>query len=114
MADLRTLQPWLQPWARWIYDYGRSFNPKLVVTSARRDSMKQQRLRADYLSGKSKIYAAPAGTSRHEFGEAFDMASVGVDPFDDWSLPWLGYYWQYYGGLYGGSSDPVHFGVRGA
>ena len=83
MADLRSLKPFLQPWARWIYDYGRSINPKLVVTSARRDSMNQQRLRDDYLSGKSQIYAAPAGTSRHEFGEAFDMASVGIDPFDD-------------------------------
>jgi len=112
MADLRTLKPWLQPWARWIYDYGRTFNSKLVVTSARRDSTKQQQLRFDYLSGKSKIYAAPPGTSRHEFGEAFDLASVGIDPFEDWTLPWLGYYWQYYGGLYGGTSDPVHFGVR--
>ncbi len=114
MADIRSLQPWLQPWARWIYDYGRSINPRLVGTSARRDSFNQQRLRTDYLSGKSRIYAAPAGTSRHEFGEAFDMASVGIDPFDDWSLPWLGYWWKYYGGLYGGESDPVHFGVRSA
>jgi len=40
------------------------------------------------------------------------MASVGVDPFDDWSLAWLGSWWQYYGGLYGGTVDPVHSGVR--
>lgn len=112
MADLRTLQPWLQPWAQWIFDYGKSFNPGLVVTSARRSSVDQQRLRDRYLSGDSPIYAAPAGTSRHEFGEAFDLASVGVDPFDDWTLPWLGYYWKYYGGLWGGEKDPVHFGVR--
>ena len=39
------------------------------------------------------------------------MASIGVDPFEDWTLPWLGYYWKYYGGLYGGKADPVHFGV---
>ena len=112
MADLRTLQPWLQPWARWIYDYGRTFNSKLVVTSARRSATDQQRLRDRFLSGDSEIYAAPVGTSQHEVGAAFDLASVGVDPFDDWTLPWLGYYWSYYGGLYGGAKDPVHFGVR--
>lgn len=112
MADLRSLQPWLQPWARWIFDYGKSINPKLVVTSARRDLWKQTQLYNDWISGKSAIPAAPPGRSRHQFGEAFDMASIGVDPFEDWSLPWLGYWWQYYGGLYGGTKDPVHFGVR--
>ena len=112
MADLRSLQPWLQPWARWIYDYGRSFNPKLVVTSARRSSVDQQRLRDRFLSGDSEIYAAPPGTSQHEIGAAFDMASIGVNPFDDWSLPWLGAWWLYAGGRYGGTKDPVHFGVR--
>lgn len=112
MASLRSLQPWLQPWAYWIFDYGKSFNPKLVVTSARRDYWKQYRLYQDYLSGKSAIPAAPPGRSRHQFGEAFDLASVGVDPFEDTSLPILGYWWQYYGGLYGGVKDPVHFGVR--
>lgn len=112
MADLRSLQPWLQPWARWIYDYGRSFNPKLVVTSARRDYAKQVTLYMMWQTGASDIPAAPPGQSKHQLGEAFDLASVGVDPFDDWSLPWLGYYWQYYGGLYGGTADPVHFGVR--
>jgi len=112
MADLRTLQPWLQPWARWIYDYGRSFNPKLVVTSARRDYADQVTLYMLWQTGVSDIPAAPPGQSKHQLGEAFDMASVGVDPFDDWTLPWLGYYWQFYGGQYGGDKDPVHFGVR--
>jgi len=112
--DLRSLQPWLQPWARWIFDYGKSINPKLVVTSARRDYWEQARLYNRYISGLSAIPAALPGQSNHQNGEAFDMASVGVDPFDDWSLPWLGYYWKYYGGSYGGTVDPVHFGVRGA
>lgn len=110
-TDLRSLQPWLQPWARWIFDYGKSFNPKLVVTSARRDMWDQMRLYNRYISGQSAILALPPGRSKHELGEAFDMASIGVDPFDDWTLPFLGSWWKYYGGLYGGERDPVHFGV---
>ena len=112
MADLRSLQPWLQPWAWWIFNYGKTFNPKLVVTSARRSYWKQMRLYDDWISGKSKIPAAPPGKSKHQKGEAFDLASIGVDPFEDESLPILGYWWSYYGGYYGGPKDPVHFGVR--
>jgi len=112
MADLRSLQPWLQPWAYWIFDWGKSWNPKLVVTSARRDWWKQFRLYQDWITGKSAIPAAPPGKSKHQLGEAFDLASIGIDPFEDESLPVLGYWWQYYGGLYGGTKDPVHFGVR--
>ena len=112
MADLRTLQPWLQPWARWIFDYGKSLDAKLVVTSARRSTWDQIRLFNRYISGETDIPAAPPGTSKHEIGEAFDMALIGEDPHDSRLLPWLGYWWQYYGGLYGGTRDPVHFGVR--
>ena len=112
MADLRSLQPWLQPWAWWIFNYGQSINPKLTVTSARRSTWDQIRLFNRYISGQSAIPAATPGTSKHELGEAFDMASIGVDPFEDPYLPWLGYWWQYYGGRYGGDRDPVHFGVR--
>ena len=112
MADLRTLQPWLQPWARWIFDYGKSIDARLTVTSARRSSWDQQRLFNRWISGQSTIPAATPGTSKHELGEAFDMASIGVNPFEDPYLPWLGRWWAYYGGLYGGTRDPVHFGVR--
>ena len=112
MADLRSLQPWLQPWARWIFDYGKSIDAKLVVTSARRSTWDQMGLYYRWISGQSDIPAAPPGKSKHEAGEAFDMARIGIDPFDDWLLPFLGSWWQYYGGLYGGEKDPVHFGVR--
>jgi len=50
----------------------------------------------------------------HERGWAFDLAQAGVDPFEDKILPWLGYWWQHYGGYYPGPRDPVHFGVRSA
>ena len=112
MADLRTLQPWLQPWARWIFDYGKSLDARLVVTSARRDQAKQWQLYQNWIAGKSEIPAAYPGTSKHELGEAFDMARIGINPLEDNLLPWLGYWWKYYGGLWGGAADPVHFGVR--
>lgn len=112
MADLRSLQPWLQPWARWISDYGKSIDPRLVVTSARRSTWDQIRLYDNWISGRSSIPAAPPGRSKHELGEAFDMARIGIDPLEDPLLPFLGSWWQYYGGLFGGDKDPVHFGVR--
>lgn len=112
MPSLSTLQPALQPWAQWIFRYGQSIDGKLVVTSARRSLAKQAELRAKYLRGESPIYAAPPGQSAHQLGWAFDMARIGVDPLDDWLLMWLGKWWTYYGGRFGGAEDPVHFGVR--
>lgn len=112
MASLSTLEPRLQPWAYWIFRYGQSLDGKLVVTSARRSRAKQLQLRMKYLSGESKIFAAMPGFSKHEIGQAFDLAQVGVDPFDSRLLPWLGKWWMHYGGLWGGERDPVHFGIR--
>jgi len=112
VATLSTLQPWLQPWANWIFRYGQTIDGRLVVTSARRSRAKQLELRMKYLSGESQIFAAMPGFSKHEIGEAFDLAQVGIDPFDSRLLPWLGKWWMYYGGLWGGDRDPVHFGVK--
>lgn len=112
MANLNTLQPGLVPWARWILAAGRVYNGKLVVTSARRSSAKQAKLRQRWERGLSKIPANRPGTSLHEFGLAFDLATMGVDPFADDLLPWLGYWWEYYGGRWGGARDPVHFQIR--
>jgi len=112
MPSVSSLQPALQPWAQWIFDYGRSLDGKLVITSARRSLQDQIRLRNRYLSGKSPIYAAPPGKSAHQYGWAFDMARVGEDALGDPLLMWLGKWWKHYGGLHGGEADPVHFGVR--
>lgn len=114
MADISTLQPALQPWARWILENGRRFAGRMVVTSALRSRIEQKRLYDRYLLGQSNIPANPPGTSEHETGWAFDLATAGVDPFDDKVLPWLGKWWSYYGGYYAGPRDPVHFGVRRA
>jgi len=112
MADLRTLQPGLVPWARWIYAVGKQQSGKLVVTSARRSSAKQAKLRSRWVRGLSSIPANRPGTSLHEFGLAFDLASIGIDPFADPLLPWLGSWWEYYGGRWGGAGDPVHFQIK--
>jgi len=63
-------------------------------------------------AGKSKIPAAPPGSSLHEIGLSFDMARLGVDPLADPLLNWLGQVWEHYGGRHGGSRDPVHFQPR--
>ena len=112
MADLRTLQPGLVPWARWIYAVGKQQSGRLVVTSARRSSAKQAQLRRRWEQGLSKVPANRPGTSLHEFGWAFDLAQIGVDPFADDLLPWLGHWWEFYGGRWGGAKDPVHFQIQ--
>ena len=112
MADLRSLHPGLVPWARWIYAVGKQQDGRLVVTSARRSRSKQAELYQRYLSGQSKIPANRPGTSLHEHGLAFDMARRGKDPLGDPLLAWLGSWWEYYGGRWGGERDPVHFQPR--
>jgi len=112
VADLRTLHPHFTPWAKELYRYGKLLDSRLVVTSALRTSAKQQRLYADWRSGKSLIPAAPPGKSLHEYGLAFDMARLGEDPLTDPLLNWLGRVWEYWGGRYGGTRDPVHYEPR--
>lgn len=91
---------------------GKQHDGRLVVTSARRSSAKQAELRRRWEMGLSKIPANRPGTSLHELGWAFDMARIGKDPLADPLLVWLGSWWEYYGGRWGGSRDPVHFQPR--
>lgn len=112
MADLNTLDPHLAPWAKWLYRGGKQYDGRLIVTSAYRSLSKQARLRAAWEAGESKIPAAKPGNSLHNFGLAFDLARLGVNPFEDPLLPWLGSIWEKVGGRYGGVRDPVHFDVR--
>ena len=109
---LGTLDSRLQPWANWIYDLGKSYDPLLVVTSAYRSYGDQQRLYDKWRRGESDIPAAPPGGSLHQHGLAFDLARIGKDPLTDPLLNWLGRVWEYYGGQYGGQRDPVHFQPR--
>lgn len=112
MANLGTLQPWIQPYAKYLLAVGRQYDPKLVVTSARRSPRKQYELYQKYLSGQSRIPANRPGTSLHEHGVAFDLARIGVDPLADPLLAWLGRVWESWGGRHGGERDPVHFQPR--
>ena len=112
MADLRTLQPDLAPYALWLYRYGKQFDGRLVVTSARRSSSKQAELRRKWESGESKIPANRPGTSLHEYGLAFDMARLGISALQDPFLMYLGEVWEWMGGRHGGIRDPVHFQPR--
>ena len=112
MADLRQLHPQLVPTARYLYAIGKYYAPLLVVTSGYRSSSKQAKLYAKWLSGESQIPAAPPGRSLHGYGLAFDLARIGIDPFTDPLLNWLGAVWESWGGRYGGNRDPVHFQVR--
>lgn len=112
MADLRTLHPNLIPWAKWLYHVGKFNDPLLVVTSAYRSPQHQQKLYIKYITGQSKIPAAPPGRSLHQQRVAFDMARIGKDPLTDPLLNYLGRLWESYGGKWGGARDPVHFQVR--
>jgi len=112
MASLNSLDSRLVPWARYLHDIGKYNDGRLVVTSARRSNAKQAELRRRWESGESQIPANRPGTSLHEFGLAFDMARLGIDPFADPLLAWLGGLWESWGGRWGGVRDPVHFQPR--
>ena len=112
MADLRTLHPYLQPYAQYLLAVGKHYDGRLVVTSARRSIAKQSQLYNDYIRGLSAIPAAPPGRSLHQHGLAWDMARIGKDPLGDPLLAWLGAVWSSWGGQWGGARDPVHFQVR--
>lgn len=100
--SLDQLQPWLVPWAKWLYRYAAAYGCQ--ITSVRRSYSEQRRLYADYLAGRSKYPAAPPGRSMHEAGRAWDM--VGRPEI----LAWLGAGWESVGGTWGGRfGDQIHF-----
>ncbi len=119
------MQPWLIPYARYlfqvggwynnVYDWGRGGGP-LIVTSTRRTPQDQYLLYQKWKRGESEIPAARPGTSMHEIGLAFDMARLGIDPFTDPLLNFLGEIWREmggeYGGQWGGGGDPVHYQAK--
>ncbi len=111
MASLNGLHPGLIPWAKWLLEVGRYYDSRLVVTSGFRDMSKQAELYQKYLAGESLIPAAPPGRSLHNYGLAFDMARLGINPLEDQLLIWLGLLWQNVGGSHGSRQDPVHFQV---
>lgn len=110
MPSLATLDPAFRPYAEQFYAWARGLGAPLVVTSARRSYQEQAHLYHMYLAGRSKLTALPPGTSQHQRGLAFDMATPGVDPQADPWLAYLGPLWRsQMNGVWGGEADPVHF-----
>lgn len=100
-ASLGTLEPWLQPWARWLIAH---YPAGITITSTRRSRAKQTALYRRYLAGKHPYPVLPPGRSMHEYGRAWDMVT---HPYS--VLYQLGPIWRSVGGRWGGESDPIHF-----
>lgn len=96
------LEPWLQPYAQYLYSQARGVS----ITSVRRSRRKQEDLYRRYLAGRHKYPVAPPGYSMHEYGLAWDMWSQ-----DDRELERLGQIWLQMGGCWS-PRDNVHFGLR--
>jgi LAS superfamily LD-carboxypeptidase LdcB len=88
----------------------RNTDPRFRVTSAKRSTTEQVALYQRWLRGDPGVFTpAYPGTSQHEKGWALDMARRNVHPKEDEALAALGNWWRSQGGVWGGSSDPVHF-----
>ena len=105
MPSLRSLDPSFRPWAQALYDVARRYKLRPTITSTRRTSAEQAALYRKYISGQSRLPAAPPGQSLHEYGLAVDI----FVPSEEWQR-WLGEVWRYWGGRWY-ESDPVHFEV---
>lgn len=113
MASLSRLQPFLRRPAEKFVAFAHRQDARFHVTSTVRTQAQQRRLYEKYRRGMSDLPAAPPGQSDHEYGLAFDMHRLGVDPFHDDELARLGGLWNELGGKWD-ARDPVHFGVRHA
>jgi D-alanyl-D-alanine carboxypeptidase len=110
VANLEGLDPQFYPWAVWWVDFLRSYDPRLVVTSAFRSTSEQIDLWNRYQAGGTGVYTPlPPGRSQHERGFAVDLARLGVSAISDPFLAEAGSLWRQLGGVWGGERDPVHF-----
>jgi hypothetical protein len=109
VPSTKALHPRFRPYADALLALARSMDARFVLTSTYRSRADQQRLYARYVKGESPLPALPPGRSQHERGLAVDMARLGVDPQADELLVELGRIWREAGGVWGSSSDPVHF-----
>lgn len=99
MSWTRGLVPELRPWA----EYLKNLFPELQVTSVRRSRSEQLRLWHNRHHNKYPV--APPGSSKHEYGLAWDM----VGPRG--SLYRAGAIWRAWGGFWS-PQDEIHFEVR--
>jgi len=104
--SLSSLQPWLQPYARWLVSVAPSLGARSVrITSVERSRARQRQLYNRFLAGRAQFPAAPPGRSMHEYALAWDMVT---EPFS--VLPLLGAYWNRVGGRWH-ASDKIHFSL---
>ena len=112
MASTRDLDPRFKPIADALIAALREIDPRYVITSARRSSTAQAQLYARYRRGEPGVFTvAIPGTSAHERGLAVDIARIGLHPMSDPLLHAVGTWWRGVGGVWGGTKDPVHFGI---
>jgi hypothetical protein len=106
-ASLSALQPFLRPYAEWLVSRAPFAGATSVrITSVLRSRAQQQQLWDNYLAGRSRFPAAPPGSSKHEYGLAFDMVT---EPFS--ALDTLGRWWQQQNGEWS-KTDPIHFAAK--
>lgn len=99
-TSISSLQPWLQPYARWLHGLW----PYAQITSTRRSAQEQAQLYRACGGGRCKYPVAPPGHSKHQVGRAWDM--VAPPPI----LRQLGAAWERIGGTWGGRfGDEIHF-----
>jgi hypothetical protein len=103
LTYIRSLQPWLQPYALAMVNGVREEGIPLMVISGRRNAL---------------VNAEVGGAERslHLLGLAFDVQVEGVprDELHPYFWRWLGEWWESLGGRWGGrfsTYDPNHFDV---
>ncbi len=105
----RGLQPWLQPYADYLFKVAQYNGLDPVVTSVFRSYERQAVLYERWKRGLSDIPAAPPGRSKHQQRLAFDLV-VRKGGYRGGYQDLLGAFWVSMGGRWN-RSDPVHFGV---
>ena len=101
------LARWLREAERWLAGIARANGDGWTVTSRRRSRTTQQRLYRLRLAGKWPYPVAPPGTSKHEYGLAFDAV---VTPRSRQS--YYGRLFEQLGGRWGERfGDDIHFEV---
>ena len=109
MLELDQLQPWIAPYARWLYQVAAYYGLRPVVTSVYRSPERQAELYAAFLRGETDLPVAPPGASQHGQRLAFDLVVDG--DYRGEAQAWLGGVWSSIGGAWN-AADPVHFAVR--
>jgi len=107
-SRFRGLQPWLQPYADYLFDVAVASGFRPNVTSVYRSNQRQAVLYERWKRGLSDLPAAPPGRSKHNYGLAFDL--VVAQGYRSGEQAALGAFWREMGGRWY-ASDPVHFEV---